>query len=195
MAQNRGNVGIAGRPDDALILVDIDDPEIEDELKDTLKTRSRSRSGTHAIYWADPDDDILPLNIPTDQGEVRSSDQYVVAPGSFVPCTEEQLTAKVEDGQLAEEQKQEILEDPQRGYYTIDTDKRIATITFNELPEVFREQYLQAKSREESRQREETTKTDYDDEASSAIYSLDVADLTSKGDMRSSLALRPVAVS
>ena len=50
LAENYGNVGIAGRPSDRLILLDIDDPSIEDEIKDTLKIRSRSRSGTHAIY-------------------------------------------------------------------------------------------------------------------------------------------------
>jgi putative DNA primase/helicase len=184
LAENRGNIGIAGRPDDKLILVDIDDPSIESELKNTLKIRSRSRSGTHAIYWAEPEDNRLPANIPTDKGEIRSSDQYVVAPGSYVPVTEEELEEKLQEGEITEERKEEILEDPFRGYYTIDNDKEIATITFEELPEIFQEHVLEAERREEERQKEEekhSPETVDSNENHSALYDLTITDLTSRG--------------
>lgn len=180
LKNNWGNVGLSGRADDQLILVDIDDPSIEDQLKPTLKIRSRSRAGTHAIYWADVDDEILPCNIPTDQGEIRSSDQYVVAPGSYVPCTEEGLTEKVEAGEYTEEQKQKALEDPDLGYYTLDNQKSISKITFEELPEPFKNAYRKKKEVENN--------PDYDFEPeivegkdTSALYELEITDLTASG--------------
>src|SRR6056297_3225140 len=116
LKNNYGNVGLAGKPDDQLILLDVDDPSILNEVKDTLQIRSRSRGteeqpAIHAIYWADPEDEKLPCNIPTDKGEIRSSDQYVVAPGSYVPCTERELQEKMEKGEITEEAKDEILND------------------------------------------------------------------------------------
>lgn len=150
------NVGISGRKNDQLILLDIDDPAIESEIKPTLKIRSRSRTGTHAIYWADTDDDILPTNIPTDQGELRSSDQYLVAPGSYVPCTEEELEEKVDNGEIGEEQKKRVLNDEQRGQYTLDNYKDIAFLSFEELPQVFQDYYR--KSSEKMKEIEERRK-------------------------------------
>lgn len=131
------NIGISGRANDPLILVDIDNPDIEHELKPTLKIRSRSRVGTHAIYWAHPEDKTLPRNITTDKGEVRSKDQYVVAPGSYVPCTKKELTEKVEQGEITEKQKKKVLKDPEKGLYTIDNDKPINQVKLEELPQVF----------------------------------------------------------
>lgn len=181
LKHNWGNVGIAGRPDDALILLDIDDPAIEDEIKDTMIIRSRSRTGTHAIYWAHPDDEKLPCNIPTEKGELRSSDQYVVAPGSYVPCTEEELTEKAENGEITEAEKQLVLNDPNRGYYTLDNDKEIAQIKFEELPEVFRQQY-QSKEDEEEWEEERYEPGQIDTNSNhSALFDLEVSDLTGRG--------------
>lgn len=182
LAKNNGNIGIAGRPDDRLILLDIDDPAIEDELKDTLKIRSRSRSGTHAIYWAEPEDDILPCNIPTEKGELRSSDQYVVAPGSYVPVTEEELQQKVEEKEITETEMQEILEDPFRGYYTIDNQEDIAEISFEELPKVFREQYLASQRQKQNQEQEEYEPSEeISSSQASALYELTISDLTGRG--------------
>jgi len=72
--QQGGNVGIAGRPDDRLINVDIDDEDetSPDDLKSTLVARSRSRTGAHAWYFESDHTDNIP-NIPTDnKGEVRT---------------------------------------------------------------------------------------------------------------------------
>jgi putative DNA primase/helicase len=181
-----GNVGIAGKPDDQLILLDVDDPSILDEVKDTLKIRSRSRGtekepAIHAIYWADPEDDKLPCNIPTDKGEIRSSDQYVVAPGSYVPCTEEELSEKVEEGEITKQDKQEILNDEFRGYYTVHDYQEIAEITFDELPDIFKETF-ESSEKEENRDKEEydpdTTDGDGD---KSALFDLTITDLTARG--------------
>lgn len=183
LKNNWGNVGISGREDDQLILVDIDDPSIEDQLKPTLKIRSRSRVGTHAIYWADSEDDKLPTNIPTDKGEIRSSDQYVVAPGSYVPCKEKELREKRAAGEITREQKQEAMQDPKRGYYTLDNNKKISKIKFKELPEVFQDEYNNRQKREKEAKNRET---DFDpDEVSSedrsALFELTITDLTGRG--------------
>lgn len=182
LANNWGNVGIAGRPEDRLILLDIDDPSIEDELKETLKIRSRSRSGTHAIYWADPEDEALPCNIPTDKGELRSSDQYVVAPGSHVPVTNQELQDKLEAGEITQQEKEEIQEDDFRGYYTIDNDKDIAEISLEELPEIFKKQYKESQETDRNIDEEEykpdRVKGDGDH---SAIFDLEIHDLTGRG--------------
>jgi putative DNA primase/helicase len=180
LERNDGNVGIAGRPKDRLILLDIDHPCIESEIKDTLKIRSRSRTGTHAIYWSHPEDEKLPCNIPTDTGEIRSSDQYVVAPGSYVPCTEEELTEKLEEGELTETDKQKVLEDPERGFYTVDNDKEIATIQFKELPDVFKEHYNS--SEEENWEKEHYNPEEIETEGNrSALFDLEITDLTGRG--------------
>ena len=182
LAEDNGNVGIAGRPSDRLILLDIDDPSIEDEIKDTLKIRSRSRSGTHAIYWADPEDDALPCNIPTDKGELRSSDQYVVAPGSYVPVTDQELEDKVEAGEITEQEKQEIQEDEFRGFYTIDNDQEIAEIKLEELPDLFQEHYEDSEDQDRHAEKEEfDAEQVQSDNEHSALYDLEIHDLTGRG--------------
>lgn len=69
----------------------------------------------------------LPANIPVStKGECRGRNQYVVCPGSYVPCDEGQA-----------------LDDPQRGYYTVEVTMPPTSITFDELPEVFKEKVRQ----------------------------------------------------
>jgi len=186
LREGYGNVGIAGKPDDQLILLDVDDPSILDEVKDTLKIRSRSRGteenpAIHAIYWADPEDEKLPCNIPTDKGEIRSSDQYVVSPGSFVPCTEDELEDKVEQGEITEDEKKEILQDEFRGYYTVYEEKEIAEISFDELPEVFKESYRDDDGEDNSGREEYSPAQIKDDGEGSALFELTISDLTARG--------------
>ena len=120
-----GNVGIAATADDRLINVDVDDDEETtlDDVKDTLLVRSRSRTGFHAIYFETEESDTIP-NIPTDDaGEVRARWQYVVAPGSYVP---------VEDvSELPADERDTA------GYYTVLDDTEPASISYDELPQVF----------------------------------------------------------
>ena len=123
--QSGGNVGIAGRPDDPLINVDIDDEDATtiDDLKPTLIARSRSRTGVHAWYFEAPGADIP--NIPTDDaGEVRANWQYVVAPGSYVETDPDDVHEDERD---------------RAGYYTVERDDPVTSIRLDELPEVFRE--------------------------------------------------------
>jgi len=124
--ESGGNVGIAGRPDDAPINVDIDDEDETsvDDLKPTLIARSRSRTGVHAWYFEAPGAEIP--NIPTDDaGEVRANWQYVVAPGSYVETEPEEVPRNQRE---------------QAGYYTIERENAATSLRLNELPAVFREQ-------------------------------------------------------
>ena len=116
-----GNIGIAGTADDRLVNVDIDDEDETDidDLKPTLIGRSRSRTGVHAWYFAAED---IP-NIPTDTaGEVRTSWQYVVAPGSYVET----------DPDLVPESERD-----RAGFYTIERTDPVTSIRLSELPQVF----------------------------------------------------------
>jgi len=152
-----GNVGIAGMPDDPLVNVDIDDNEKTEkkDMKPTLMARSRSRDGLHAWYFSDED---IP-NIPTDNaGEVRAQGQYVVAPGSFVP-SEKDL--------------------PDAGYYTVEEEKPVSDIIFEELPDVF----LKTKEEQEKQKNYERRK-DFDpkdgDGEHSAIFDIEARDIVLK---------------
>ncbi|MFB6208254.1 MAG: bifunctional DNA primase/polymerase [Candidatus Nanohaloarchaea archaeon] len=184
LQQNIGNVGIAGRPGDRLLLLDIDDPELVDELKDTLMVRSRSRGtkekpALHAIYWADPDDDNLPANIPTEKGELRGDDQYVVTPGSHVPIPDEEIREKVEVGEFPEEALEQIPEDPFRGYYTIHRDRPVAELEFDELPQVFQDNYRERTRR--TAEAKTSVDREFDSTNSSALFKLQITDLTDQG--------------
>lgn len=152
------NIGIAGMPDDELVNIDIDDEEktTKDDLKKTLMARSRSRTGLHAWYFSE---DSIP-NIPTDDcGEIRSQGQYVVAPGSYVP-SEKDLT--------------------DAGYYTIEMEKPVSSISIDELPEVFEE------TRKKNEKKSETpeSKINFDPEKNesghSALYEIEARDVVSR---------------
>ncbi len=123
--RNGGNVGIAATADDPLINVDVDDDEqtSQEDVKETLLVRSRSRTGFHAIYFEAEESDEIP-NIPTDDaGEVRARWQYVVAPGSYVP---------VEDVEALPEDERDMA-----GYYTVLDERAPARIEYSNLPQVF----------------------------------------------------------
>ena len=129
-----GNIGIAGRSFDQLVNIDLDGDEVDKTvLPPTLTTRSRSRTGIHGFYFT-KNKDTIP-NIPTsDQGEVRSQDQYVVAAGSYVPVDD--------PSKIPEPLRNRV------GYYTVEDPKPPAWITYEELPKFFREHNEDRKSRE-----------------------------------------------
>ena len=126
-----GNVGIAGMPNDPLVNMDQDGGIISlNEVKPTLTVITRSRVGRHGFYFCEAPK--IP-NIPTDDaGEVRSSAQSVVAAGGFVPT--DPLTVPENERAKA-------------GYYTLENTLPIATITFAELPKVFRVTYEKANAK------------------------------------------------
>ncbi|MDR0493077.1 MAG: hypothetical protein LBH74_05515 [Nitrososphaerota archaeon] len=122
--QHDGNIGIAGTDADGLVNLDCDGGIIHpNEVKPTLMVRTRSRVGRHAFYW-NADQNKLP-NIPTEgAGEVRSRWQYVVAAGSWVETELSDVP---------------VTEQANAGYYTIENAQPPSTITFDELPQVFKD--------------------------------------------------------
>jgi len=129
-----GNIGIAGRSFDGLVNIDLDGENVKKSiLPPTLTTRSRSRTGIHGFYFTENKDEIP--NIPTsDQGEVRSQDQYVVAAGSFVP---------VDNVEGIPEQWRD-----RAGYYTVEDAQPPAWIKYEDLPQIFRDHNEERKNRE-----------------------------------------------
>ena len=119
------NVGIAGRKYDDLIIIDIDHPKYIKYTPKSLTIISRKRNGRHAFCWKHPSCKVLPCNIPTEYGEMRSSDQYVVASGSYV-------TTKTED--------ETLLSDENLGVYTVENEMSPIQITYDEIPEFFKVQ-------------------------------------------------------
>lgn len=166
--ESGGNVGVAGMEDDRLVNVDIDD---EDEtslgdLKPTLVSRSRSRTGGHGFYFAEPDEDIP--NIPTDDaGEVRTDGQFVVAPGSYVAVDEPDAVPDDEKGDA--------------GYYTVEQRNPAAPITFDELPAVFREIHERnEKLRDQATKRTEEFDIPDTPGGRSAVFDVSASDVTAK---------------
>lgn len=130
------NVGIAARKEDPLHITD-NDSEIHSIEFKGLMVRSRTRFGRHFFNWMKPQEK---RNIPTSTyGEVRSSDQYVVCAGSYVPVSEKDLQKKFEEGSITLERIKEIIEDKKIGVYTYEfgTPEEITT---EELPKIFLDQ-------------------------------------------------------
>ena len=108
-----------------------------DQAKLTLATKSRKQIGEHHFYFSD--DPIIngkistahsaKQNIPTGTaGEIRSVWQYVVACGSFVHCTPEEIL-------LIPEKDREFA-----GRYRLFVRSEVANITYDEFPEVYKKQ-------------------------------------------------------
>ena len=121
------NLGIAGM-DDHLIIVDIDNEDAidADTLVPTLSVRSRSRTGTHHFYYIDNIEDKKNIAVPN-VGELRGQHQYVVCAGSY---------ATTDPDDVPEDQRKLA------GHYTIENAIPPAHITFNDLPIIFRKQYV-----------------------------------------------------
>lgn len=123
-----GNVGIAGMEYDPLTIVDLDGGKVTWDI-DTLRDRSGSRCGSHCYtFSANPK---IP-NIDTDDyGEVRSQAQYVIAPGSFIEITKPNPKKPCPPG-----------EEANLGKYTVELPRPVKWITYEDLPEVFRNTHL-----------------------------------------------------
>jgi len=121
-----GNIGISAREGDALIIGDIDSLKYLNQSPKTLTTTSRKRDGVHFFGWNK--DGTAKINQPTDFGEMRSKNQYVVACGSYVPLDEKALN------NLSASAK----EDEYLGYYTLRENVQPQPLTFADLPEFFK---------------------------------------------------------
>lgn len=151
------NIGVAALASDELTLVDVDDINAipESDIKPTLSVITRSRVGTHNYYFTS--DEKCVCNIPTDYGEIRSSNQYLVCPGSFVPTD----VSTVPQGQ------EELC-----GFYTVHNPIPPVSITFNEFPKVFRDHHgLMAQNLPIPR------RTPSGQKSKSALFSLSIIDV------------------
>jgi len=174
------NIGVAATDTDKLAIVDIDDISQVPEIKPTLKIRSRKRLGEHNFYFTN---DIVGTgrtaksNIPTeDAGEVRSRWQYVVASGSYVQCTEEEIQ------RIPEEDRGNA------GRYSVLKEDKVCFITFEELPDVYKNQVYKkeadAAAKEARIQERRARKGNEKKESNlkSAMWSLTIFDVTGKMD-------------
>lgn len=129
-----GNIGISARKNDALIIGDIDELKYLSQMpKDTLTTTSRKRDGGHFFGW--DKDGTAKINLPTNYGELRCDNQYVLSPGSYVPFDLSFQKDRDAFGKLTiETQKNKLL-----GFYTVNNKCSPRGLSFGDLPEFFKE--------------------------------------------------------
>jgi putative DNA primase/helicase len=169
------NIAICATDKDPLCIVDVDDLSQVPEIKPTLQATSRKRIGRHNYFFAI--DGTAKRNIPTkDAGEVRSVWQYVLAPGSYVPCSEEEINRMPD------------CEKPYAGRYTLNNELPINTITFEELPEVYIARYAEMKKLEVDATIRELKREKYTGKniggKKSALWDLDITDVSGVSDTR-----------
>lgn len=166
------NIGIAGTDKDRLCIVDVDDMEQVPEIKPTLQVTSRKRIGRHNYFFTP--DCSAKKNIPTkDAGEVRAVWQYVLAPGSYVPCSGEEID------RMPDEEK------PFSGRYTLNNNAKVSEITFDELPEVYKLRYAEMRQDELKAAMKEVQKreaTYRNSKFKSALWDLDISDVSGVSD-------------
>ena len=166
------NLGISAREGDPLIIGDVDKVEYLSQVPDkTLITISRKRAGRHFFGW--DKDGTAKINLPTDSGEIRSNNQYVLSPGSYVPFNLENEKEKKTFEELPETAKQDSL----LGYYTLGSEFSPRELVFNDFPDFFKEQKLKdieanAKAINNNEKKEFSGKGKY-----SELFNLKVSDI------------------
>ncbi len=156
------NIGISARNGDPLIIGDIDEKEYLNQVpKETLTAISRKRCGRHFFGW--DKDGSAKVNIPTNYGELRSNNQYVLACGSYVAFDLTNEKEKKAFDNLSEEAKK----DKYLGYYTLGEEYSPKEIGFDELPEFFKMHILMG----EQEVHEEEPKKEYKEFQGEGKYS------------------------
>ena len=173
------NVGLAARAEDDLIIVDIDDWNFINQAKETLTIKSRKRCGIHAFYFKNKECHILPTNIPTDYGELRSSDQYVVCSGSYCLTSNNDILKEP----IPENMKESIINDEYLGVYTVFNNIPCNIISFNELPEFMKKRKFDNDNKQKIIQEKDYSPKKFNGEKS-ALYNLNIHDLISIHDQR-----------
>lgn len=177
------NIGLAGTDTDSLINMDFDTPDVMSQRPEGgLRTRSRGVIVGHVQAFTDPNDKAK-TNIPTDKGEVRAKWQYVIVPGSCVPITDKDIDDKIKAGKLTIEQGNQIRESPNRGVYVVEPDaKPPIWITYDDLPELFRNQVEEAEKleKEMENKRSNVQVTEYNGNKS-VLFSLQINDVAPSG--------------
>lgn len=132
------NIGISARKDDPLIIGDIDELKYLKQVPEkTLTATSRKRSGCHFFGW--DKDGSAKINLPTDYGEMRSENQYVLSIGSYVGFDlESKKDKKAFDGLPASSKEDKML-----GYYTLLNPTAPREISFEDLPEFFKQEAIE----------------------------------------------------
>jgi putative DNA primase/helicase len=174
------NIGIAATDSDPLVIVDVDDIKEVGELKPTLINQSRKRIGRHGFYFTDQPlaksifDNTAKQNIATeDAGEVRANWQYVVAAGSYVTCSPEEI------------EKIPISDRENAGYYTVMVEHTVSHIEYHELPETYRvclQNKRAADIASKTRPARKTPAPAKDLKNVSKLWSLDIHDVIGKRD-------------
>ena len=170
------NIGIAGTDSDYLCIMDVDDlSQVRlDQIKPTLQITSRKRMGRHYYYFSL--DRSAKKNIPTrDAGELRTTWQYVLAPGSYVPCGEKELLNMPQEERI------------NAGHYTVTDPVPAVDVKFNELPIVYRARHYEIlKAEAEAKRREEERKKrvipTVSNKNKSALWDLTISDVTGLSD-------------
>lgn len=128
------NLGISARKEDPLIIGDIDEEKYLKQIPENVLTvTSRKRGGAHFFGW--DKDGSAKLNIPTDEGELRSDNQYVLACGSYVPFDLE----NEKDKKAFEELSSKAREDPLMGHYTLRNKVPPRELCFEDLPRLYKD--------------------------------------------------------
>lgn len=169
------NIGISARTGDPLIIGDIDEAEYLEQLPtDTLTSTSRKRAGGHFFGW--DKDGSAKVNIPTDYGEMRSNNQYVLSPGSYVPFNLESEKDKKAFDKLPQEAK----DDEYLGFYTVRNPISPIEMGFEDLPLFFREREQENESFEDLKEDEKEKKEFNGEGKYTELFNLKVSDIVGK---------------
>ena len=176
------NIAIAALANDQLCIVDVDNIELVGSIKPTLVAQSRKRIGRHNFFFTSDEStyekenpvfsDSAKDNIDIDiAGEVRANNQYVVCSGSFVECSEEEILKIPEEDRI------------NAGKYTIFAEHDVSYITYEELPDIYKQKHESEKLAEiayrvEKEDQKEINPDNEDSKNKSSLWTLTVPGLT-----------------
>lgn len=178
------NIAIAALANDPLCIVDIDNIELVGSIKSTLVAQSKKRIGRHNFFFTNDKStyekensvfiDSAKDNIDTDTaGEVRANNQYVVCAGSFVECCEDEILKIPKEDRV------------NAGKYTIFAENDVSYITYEELPDIYKQKHESEKLAEiayrvEKEDQKEITPDNEDSKNKSSLWTITVPGLTGR---------------
>ncbi len=169
------NIGLSARKDDALIIIDIDEEEYLDQIpKNTLTATSRKRAGAHAFGW--DKDGTAKINLPTDFGELRCDNQYVLCCGSYVPFNKGNKKDKKAYDNLPNYAKEDNL----IGFYTLRDNIPPKRISFDDLPQFFKDKHIENIEAEAIIKNNNESKSVDGEGKYSQLFKLKVSDIVGK---------------
>ena len=175
------NIAIAALSNEQLCIVDVDDIGLVGSIKPTLIAQSRKRIGRHNFFFTSDEStyekenpvfiDSAKDNIDTDiAGEVRANNQYVVCVGSFVECSEEEILKIPEEDRV------------NAGKYSIFAENDVSYITYEELPDIYKQKHEQEKLSEIEyqigKEKPSTNENEENSKYKSKLWTLTIPELT-----------------